>query len=576
MGIKMKNIFKKYISKITLVALLAVMMLALTGCTAIQISAAILFNEDGSGSRTITASIPKNDDNQDGYGSGYYFLKLHGDKLADYLKANYTAKVAGSEGWLNITVDDSGAEWEIVNLTFNFSSFEDYKTKLASLAYDATAAAGYIAPEFITGEDGVVTYTENTAVLTAIFKSIQTTVMADDTMFDFNSTKDGVALNNGTSDLQSLTDYGVELMKPDFGNSMTVQFGAGEATPITATDGVYKISGTYTGAEVPTEEHVTTNVLNFGFNGDLSNAGTAAENDLIYGTGSTEGGPVFAEGIDGQAIKLDGNTYLASPNKSYSYNEMTLSFYYKMENYTETDTGANMIVVPAGLGALGGGVIDIEFIKDGDVEGVQLLAKMNSADWQTQDKLYSEGYFMEAHLNEWHNYTLVFQNEYDEFGNINDAFVYMYIDGQVAAKARLSVAAGLTYSLGLFDDGTYGDPNGGFNIGGYFENGAVKRASTGLLDNLLVFDGALSAEEVNSLCYTTAVEKPYDPSVIDEVGGTDTAVTEAPAPTTAPAVTETPVAEDSESGVNPVVIVVILVVVVAAAVAGVVFMKKKK
>lgn len=572
----MKTIFKKYMTKATLVALLAVMMFALTGCTAVQISVKLLFNEDGSGSRTITASIPKNDDNQDGYGSAYYYLTTHGDKLAEYLKSNYTAKVAGSEGWLNITVDDSGAEWELVNLTFDFSDFEDYKTKLASLAYDEAAAAAYVAPELTMNEEGIATYTENTAVLTAIFKSIQNTIMADATMFDFNSTKDGVALNNGTADLKSLTDYGVELMKPDYGDSMTVQFGSGEAAPVAATDGVYTVSGTYTGSEVPVEEHVMTNVLNYGFNGDLVNTGTGADNDLILGKGSTEGGPVFVEGVDGQAIQLDGNTYLASPNKSYNYSEMTLSFYYKMVDYTETDTGANMIIVPAGLGALGGGVIDIEFIKDGDVEGIQLLAKMNSADWQTQDKLYSEGYFMEAHLNEWHNYTIVFQNEYDEFGNINDAFVYMYIDGQVAAKARLSVAAGLTFSLGLFDDGTYGEPNGGFNIGGYFENDTVKRACTGTLDNFLVFDGALTQEEVKSLCYTAAVEKPYDPNAVDVVGGEESVVTDAPAATATPEpATATAPEAATKDGINPLVIVAIVAAIAVAAVV-VIYLKKKK
>jgi hypothetical protein len=562
----------KHIKKLALVAVVAVMMFAMTGCTAVQISASIILNEDGSGSRTITASIAKND-YQDGYGSAYYYLTKHGDALTDYLKTTYTKAVPGSEGWLNITVDDSGAEWEVINLSFDFTSFEDYTTKLASLAYDKDAAAAYAAPELKVNEDGSVTYTENGAALTAIFKSIQTAIMADTSIFDINSTKDGTALNDGSADFDSLLSSGVELMKTDFGNAMTVQFGTGEALPVAATDGVFTVTGNYGGGAVVEAEHETTNVLNYGFDGDLLNKGTAAENDLTYGTGSTDGGPVFVEGINGQAIQLDGNTYLASPNKTYSYDEMTLSFYYKMASYNETDTGANMIVVPAGLGALSAGVIDIEFIKDGEAEGVQLLAKMNSSDWQTQDKLYSEGYFMDVHLDEWHNYTLVFQNEYDEFGNINDAFVYMYIDGQVAAKARLSVAAGLSYSLGVFDDGSLGDPNGGFNVGGYIENGTVKRAAAGTLDNLMVFDGALSEEEVKSLCYTTAVSTPYDPAVVDVVGDNQPEATTAP--TAAP--TEAPAEDTTADGNGTVVIVIVVIVVIAvAAAAGVFFMKKKK
>lgn len=564
----MKNKLKR-ISRFALVALLGVMMLVLSGCTAVQISATLNLNEDGTGSRTITASIAKND-YQDGYGSAYYYFKKHGAELEEFLKTTYTTAVPGSENWLNITVDDSGADWELVHMTFDFTSFDDYKEKLAALAYDETQKAAFIAPELTSAEDGSVTYTENTAALTTIFKSMQTTIMADESIFDINSTKDGQALNDGSSDLQSLIDYGAELMKPDYGNALTIKVGSGEATPVVAENGVFTYTANYGGGAVAEVERVRSNVLNYGFNGDLANKGTAAESDLIYGPGSPDGGPVFVEGIDGQAIQLDGKTYLASPNKTFAYDEMTISFYYKMAAYTETDTGANMIVVPAGLGALGAGVIDIEFIKDGDVEGVQLLAKMNSADWQTQDKLYSEGYFVETHLDEWHNYTLVFQNEYDEFGNINDAFVFMYIDGKLVTKARLSVAAGLTYSLGSYDDGSFGEPNGGFNVGGYFENGEVKRAATGLLDNFLIFDGALSEEEVNTLAYTTAVSAPYDPSVVDEVG-VEEPVTEAPtaAPTEAPAEVES-----SES--NTALIVVIVIVIAAAAVAAVLYLKKKK
>lgn len=227
-------------SKLALVALLAVIMVSFAACTAVQISTSIDLKEDGSGSRTITASIAKNDDNQDGYGSGYYYFKKHGNDLADYLKAAYKKSVPGSEGWLTISVDNSGADWEVIDFTFEFTSFSDYKAKLASLAYDAAAAAAYVAPELLINEDGTATYSENAAVLTSIFKSLQTTIMADDTVFDFNSTKDGTALNNGSADLKSLTDYGVEN-----GNAITIKLGSGKAAAVEAADGVYKITGAY-------------------------------------------------------------------------------------------------------------------------------------------------------------------------------------------------------------------------------------------------------------------------------------------------------------------------------------------
>ncbi|WP_312372575.1 hypothetical protein [Lachnoclostridium sp.] len=506
-------------------ALLTVLftMVMLTACTAVQISSNLVINSDGSGSRTIQGLIAKNDF-QDGYGSAYYYFKKHGADLEQHLKGIYDSKVKDSSEWLAISVDDSDSEWEVVTLSFDFSSFEDYTSKLNSLAFDETAAASFVNPTFDEKEDGIVTYTESTGVMTSIFKSLQNNIMADDSIYDPESTKDGVALNDGSADGQ-LEEYGVELMKPEVGDALTIQINGGDPVAVTQTDGIYSYTATATGEKV-VEEKEKSCVLNYSFDDTLSNAGTAADNDLTYGVGSTEGGPVYVPGIDGNGIKFDGKTYLASPNKTYNYDEMTISFYYAMDEYTQTDSGANMVIVPAGLGALGAGVVDVEFVKDSSAEGIQFLGKVNSSDWQTQDKLFSEGYFMEAHMKEWHNYTLVFQNEYDEDGAIEDAFVYMYIDGKLATKSRLSVAAGLTFSLGAFDDGSAGDPNGGFNIGGYFENNTVKRACTGILDNLMVFDGVLTEEEIQTLCYTTKVEKEYNPDVIDTVDSSQDADTE--------------------------------------------------
>lgn len=238
--------FKK-MSRITLAVMLVVMMFVLAGCTAVQVSATLTLNGDGTGSRTITASIAKND-HQDGYGSAYYYLKKHGSALEKYLTDAYKKAVPGSEKWLEVSVDDTGSEWEIVNLTFEFKSFVDYKEKLAALAYDSAAAAAYVAPALADNGDGTATYTENAGALTAIFKSLQTTLMADASVFDIDSTKDGKALNDGSADLQSLVDFGVELMKPEFGNAMTIDFGK-EAVSVAAADGVFTVTGEY--AEIP-------------------------------------------------------------------------------------------------------------------------------------------------------------------------------------------------------------------------------------------------------------------------------------------------------------------------------------
>lgn len=545
-------------------ALMLTVIMALSGCTAVQVSGNLQLNTDGSGKRTIEGRIAKND-YQDGYGSAYYYLKQHGDDLASYIKKVYTEKVPGSEEWLTVTVDDSADDWEVVTLTFSFTSFDDYTEKLTSLAYDETAAASFTAPEFGQDDAGNITYSESAGVMTAIFKSLQTTLMADESMFDINCTKDGTALNDGSADLQSLTDSGVELMKPENGVVMTISVDGGEETAMEEANGTYTFGAS--GEKEPAE---TTCVLYYTFDDTLANSGTATDNDLVYGTGSTGDGPVYEDGLDGKAIKFDGATYLASPNKDYNFEEMTISFDYRMDAYTHTDTGANMVIVPAGLGALGAGVIDVEFIKEADTDGTQLLSKMNSADWQTQDKLYSEGYLLEAHMGEWHNYTLVYQNEYDESGEINDSFVYMYIDGKLATRSRLAVAAGLTYSLGLYDS-TAENANGGFNVGGYYEAETVKRGCTGALDNLRVFNGALSEEEVNTLCYVNKVDKEYDPAVTDTPDASGE-TTENTVETSSAETTET----TSESGSHTAAIVVAVVVVVAAAAVIVFLVVKKK
>ena len=551
-----------------ILSLLLVMLTAaviFTACTAVQVKGRLDINADGSGTRTVVGMISKTDDNGDGYGSCYYFFRLHGEELKAKLASLYAGAVEGSGDWLRIDVDDSGEAWEVVTLSFDFTSFEDYAAKLRSMAFDDTTTAVYEDPVFTRNADGTFTYTESAATVTAVFKSLQLAVMADETLFDFACTKDGTPLNTASS-MDDLTGFGVELIKPENGDAMVLTVDGGAEIVVPNDNGYFTFTGSASG-EQHVEPHETTMVLHYGFDGALNNGGTAEGNDLVYGPGSTAGGPVFEDAVVGKGIKLDGKTYLASPNTDYKYREMTVSFYYRMDAYTETDTGANMVIVPAGLGALGAGVIDIEFLKETAAPGVQLMAKMNSLDWMTQDKLYSEEYLLDGRMNEWHHYAIVYMNEYED-GTISDAFVYMYVDGILAARARLSVAAGLTYCLGLFDDGSFGDPNGGFNVGGYYEAEQVKRACTGCLDELMVFDGALSAEEINTLCYTTKVAHPYDPNaqVDTETQKQDPPATSKPGDS----------GEPGKTNVTTIVIIAAAAVAVIAAVVVVLAVTKKK
>ena len=98
-----------------------------------------MLNADGSGTRKIVGKIAKQD-HQDGYGSAYYYFKQHGEELAASLTQIYGAEVEGAGEWLNITVDDSGSDWETVTLSFDFSSFEEYTQRLRALAYNETFA----------------------------------------------------------------------------------------------------------------------------------------------------------------------------------------------------------------------------------------------------------------------------------------------------------------------------------------------------------------------------------------------------------------------------------------------------
>ncbi len=543
----MKN--PRHLVKRLAAVVVAFALILLAACTAVQMQSELELREDGTGSRTIRYLIAKND-HQDGNGSAYYYLKQHGEQLQQYLVDHYTEVVPGSEEWLNITVDDSAEDWEKVDMVFDFASFDEYVERMTALAYREDQAPEFVAPTLVENEDGTVTYTEKTAALITIGKSIHYDIMDDPDMFDEQSTKDGVALNDGSADLDSLRQYGTEIMKPEYGEAMTIKIGEGDPEVVMLSEDEYSYTANYSGEALPFDPNrEPVRQLEYLFEDDLVNNAEMPESDLTLGVGSSLTEPEFREGVDGQGVYFDGTTYLASPNRTFNFDELTISFYFQMEEYTDTDTGANMVLVPAGLGALGPGVIDLEFIPDEGAPGTNFLAKMNSSDWQTQDKLFVEGFLMENHLEDWHHYAVVYENEYDEEGNILDSFVYIYIDGEQAAQSRLSVAAGLPFSLGMFDDGSLGDPSGGFNVGGYYEAETVKRGITGVLDNLVIYDGALSQEQVQSELYTVEVDDPYDPANVEtDIEGSEPTEPEATEPEpTEPEATDAPTEAPTEA-----------------------------
>lgn len=505
--------FKKAFAVIGMIAVLLCMGL-LTGCESLRISGELVLNEDGSGTRSITATLTKGDAG-DGYGDAYYYLKKHGNELQSYIADVYAEKVPGSGDWLVVTVND-GATTETMTLSFEFTSFADYTEKLGKLAKFGNATAEYTAPTLTSNLNGSVTYTEETSVQKAIYLALQKHIMDDETVFDIDCTIDGNPANlkqdepeSGgyymASDYEGLLKYGfkydqAELFLPP--PSISVKVGATNARDVSAADGKFTTTAHWNGAPVSTKEAEL--VLDYSFNDTLENAGKmGAEGNLSLGTGSAQTAPTFVEGIDGKGYYFDGKSYLTTANKTFAYDELTVSFYYKMEEYVTTDTGANQLIVPAGLGALGAGCIDLEFINDPDteVDGAQFLVKMNSSNWAVQDKLYSE---TAVKLNEWHCYTVVFANEYDADGVIQTAYVYLYVDGELADRNVIANGVGLRYTLGMEDETE--TACGGVNIGGWYFAGELNRTCKGTLDNLKIYDGALSAAQVKSQCYTVSVE----------------------------------------------------------------------
>lgn len=481
-------------SKITaMLAAFAVMgTLVMTACTPLAAKGELVLKEDGTGSRKITGVILKNDNQNDGYGEAYHYLKKHGAELQTYIEGVYEAKVDGSENWLDVTVTD-GAEQETIELAFDFTSFNDYVDKLGSLVKFGVADAAYTAPT-LTEAGGQVTYTESTTVITSAMQALQKHIMDDTTVFDIDCTIDGEKGNTKPASKKDLFENGIK-----FGEAtLSIKLGNNAMETVSASDNAFTLTGSWSGGET---ERVVNCVFDYSFNDTLDNAGTLGEKgNLSLGTGSSQTAPAYVEGVDGKGYYFDGTSYLASPNETYSYKEMTISFYYKMEEYFKTDTGANMIIVPAGLGALGAGMVDLEFIQE-EGEDLALLVKMTGSNWQNQDKLYVEEPIV---LNEWHCYTVVFQNQYDDNGVVEAAYLVVYIDGARVGRMELSVAAGLKYSLGKHDGSA--TANGGFNVGGYYEDSLVKRGAKGTLDNLKIFSTTLTADEVNELCYTVKLD----------------------------------------------------------------------
>jgi len=518
--------------------ILALCVFALGRCIAVQVGGAFTLNTDGSGHRVVTAYL-YDSDTGDGYGNAYRFSKLHGAALRDYVAAAYRDKVPGSDEWLTVTVSDTitagGVPAEVVSLSFDFTDFEDYAAKVSALArFGAAGLPGdFVPPRLVKVEDvdGLIPdlyrIVETPATETGIVRPLFVSMIDDPAVIDMTA---GGA--NTAATVDDLKSSGIEAKAVP----LTVKLGKNPEKTLLADNGIDE-TFSMSGQRVNFRRNPTELVLYYAFDNSLADGGSAGAG-LTLGAGSASG-ETYAEGISGQGFKFDGKTYLKS-GRAFGFEELTVSFYYKADAWTDTDTGAEMVLVNAALDALGVGALDIEFYKDAAAEytPVIFMAKTNGTNWQNQDKMETETFFNNR-LGEWHHVAVVYENDYDDTGDYDYSYIYLYIDGVLRGRMEQYNAAGLTKRLGIDE---------GFNVGGYFEADIVKRALTGTLDELRVYNGPLSGADIAALYAAHPVAAVYDP---------EAAANKNPAPVAA-----------ANSGSAPGSATVLLVVVVCLLIAG--------
>ena len=504
----------KKAAKFVLAAVLAVALaLGIVGCTNATVTGDFVVNEDGSGSRSFSTTLDTVD-KEDTYGSSYGYLRIHGTALQTWIENFYNFD------WLTVEVEDrteADVTYETITISFEFADFDEYVSRIASLvAADSTklpddyTAPAYTTPTF-TVADGIATLNEAENVTTAVYTTLYTGISADESAFDITC---GEKNTSGTDIAGMLSGGAFKLGTVNVtlcDATRTVDLSGGPISLQANTDG----SG-FVFAREPAEL-----VINYTFEDSTANTGTGgATYDLSLGDGSTMTAVEYVEGVNGgKAVRFDGSSYLKSKDEaSFREQELTISFYYKADAWTETDTGANMVIVPDYLDALGAGQIDVEFFADPtDTTGaVIFMGKTNGTNWMNQDQVRTETIF-NTRLNEWHHYVLVYENDYEEDGSFDYSYVTMYIDGVRVRRIEQYQGAGLTkgFGQGAANSGT------GYNVGGYREESVdennetinvVKRGLTGALDELRIYKGVLSATEVKALYDAAPVSSAYDVS----------------------------------------------------------------
>ena len=182
---------KKHGKILILMSLLLIAALVLCACESCWLTGSITINGDGSGERHISIHIPRL--KTDGTESpSYYHLKKHGDDLSAWVEARYAQHNPGTAAWLNASVHPEAAE-EILTLSFPFANYDEYIERLKVLTAGKNS---FNVPQLEAVNGKVARYTEDGTVLTAVFRTLESWVYEDDTVFDLDARKpDGTRMN---------------------------------------------------------------------------------------------------------------------------------------------------------------------------------------------------------------------------------------------------------------------------------------------------------------------------------------------------------------------------------------------
>ena len=205
----------------------AAVITALAGCTAIQIGGSITMREDGSGTRVIRMYV-FDSDNGDGYGNAIRYLRLRGEPLRAKV-LEHLSRGIGDTSWLTVTVH-TGTQMnvntnrnhtaEIVTITFNFTSFDDYSARMSQLAHFGSRTLpsdSEFRPPVMQATRTQFRFRESSNTALWAIRPLFHSMIADPQVFDFTA-----GGTNTNADLDQLIFFGLEMR----GVPITLNFGA--------------------------------------------------------------------------------------------------------------------------------------------------------------------------------------------------------------------------------------------------------------------------------------------------------------------------------------------------------------